>query len=1056
MTKRIAVAKIHFLLVIFIFFFGNVSSQEKKTELDSTQAFSLLKQAESFYDNSQLDSAQFYYIQSSEYFHQFGQNVIAVQLLNLSHNLLIQLSKDDSAEIILNQGIALAEKNLPKNDTNLARLYFGTGKLLYSKKFYDEAAVFYRKSLHILRDSIGEAHAFTTILMLELAETYYNLQRYDAGANFALNAIEIRKKLFGTNYPSLAYEHILAGKNLVAQKKYDEALIQLNRGIVSIVKKFGNEHPKLAEAYINIAEVYRSQMAYDAAETHLYQAIEISDQAEITQKAYLGLADLYFEKKDYKSALYFYNQVEKNTQYFAESVYLTIWIKKAQILMAVDQFSVAKELLDKAESLASLNVAKETRIYGKIYELQAELHYQLNDFVKTQSYIQKCLVNYKKNYSVFADEYLRVEKLELQSYLEAKKYDFFLDKYEDFENKLYVNPEKYAIWIAEAYSVQTDYFLTQEKYKQAELNLQKAINIYQLQIGLKHPKIAEIYEKYAILMELQNDFSKALGFYDKALLSNYELADSKQYKFDYFLDKKLAIKLLYNKSFVALRYFQLNSEIDPFTVLSDFQQYFDLIYAFKATYFDLRSEKYWEERKALFLSKFMTFASKTTQENPSQENQDWLLNLMKKIQHYQLLDYIKSKENLAIYDFSVEQQNELSRSFREVWAYTDLIQELLLKTEDAKVKDLKLQTLQKSLKKQRYISKKLYLGLQQDAPKFSKKFISSEVLSIKSIQKKISSEQLTIQFQELENKFYVTVIGATFFKHFSLEADSVLAVLPKYLQSIHAEKSADFVQYSRFLHQKLILPIDKIIEYNKLEINQLRFILDSKLLLLPFESLLTEDISLKKITYKSLPYLVKQYSISYGTEFVNLDYLTNGDNYSSLVISQNQQNSKNKKSKESIEIEKIINFFEKYYGEVQLSSNNDSSSSTDLAFVFDYRDNNFSSINAALVNFLKNIPVASGFMLLRNSVVFSENESAQVSPMAFSYIVTSLQQSIGGKVILKIWEKESEKTGVFLDKMYKEFYKSDELESAFNNFQLNLIKSNLSPKEWSSFRLFSN
>ena len=159
--------------------------------------------------------------------------------------------------------------------------------------------------------------------------------------------------------------------------------------------------------------------------------------------------------------------------------------------------------------------------------------------------------------------------------------------------------------------------------------------------------------------------------------------------------------------------------------------------------------------------------------------------------------------------------------------------------------------------------------LEQSYPKYHQLKYDKQIVSLNEVQQLIGSNTALVEYFYGDKNIYV--IGITDDKTTLIRLpnneESLLSFIQKigsheYMQSSNDLKIKQFSKNSYGLYQQLLAPV--LSQFGG-SLNQLKIIPDGLLGYLPFEILMTTVEDNKKLSYKTLPYLINDFTVS--TEF---------------------------------------------------------------------------------------------------------------------------------------------------------------------------------------------
>jgi serine/threonine-protein kinase len=311
------------------------------------------------------------------------------------------------ADSLLNIALLINQKHLPPNDPNFAKVYGGLAWIwnlrgdynkadsLYRKAIniqiknnnpevginynnlallmhemnrYEEADLYFKKSLEILQEAYGDIHP-------EVATTLYNYGQLKRDMDQIDEAIDIHRRvlkldilLYGEEHPNVAYSlnglaSVLdkTGKTAEAEKLYHQAL-DLRR------KLLGNEHPDVAYSLNNLGRIIIKRKAYKKAENLFFEALEIHRKANgenhpAVARTLKNIGASYYHQKRYPLSKKYSNQaLEMCLRILGEKHFTT-----ANTMRSLSRTMSAMGEYDQALHLAETALNTATELLGQTH-----------------------------------------------------------------------------------------------------------------------------------------------------------------------------------------------------------------------------------------------------------------------------------------------------------------------------------------------------------------------------------------------------------------------------------------------------------------------------------------------------------------------------------------------------------------------------------------------------------------------------------------------------------------------------------------------------------------
>lgn len=258
-------------------------------------------------------------------------------LISLSHtynelaNVYRKKSEYHIAITQYQEAIKYATENIDLSDA-----YNGLGVVYVNTYDYQNALTYYQKALEIRQKNPSETKRNLAYSFNNIGTVYQRLEAYDKALDFHQQALHLRSEIFSENHPDIAasYNHIGIDYQGLKSK---EAMDYFKKALDIRIAILGEHHPDVAWTYFSIAQT---------------QWKLLND--PITALGYIEKVNIIREKT-----------IGKNHPYLLESMYI-----KGLLLIELNQFSDAKEILDYAYSIAKTNIDTPQKLLDEIKEAQ--------------------------------------------------------------------------------------------------------------------------------------------------------------------------------------------------------------------------------------------------------------------------------------------------------------------------------------------------------------------------------------------------------------------------------------------------------------------------------------------------------------------------------------------------------------------------------------------------------------------------------------------------------------------------------------------------------------
>ena len=337
MRLKIKILILFYLLLAFKTSAQNIDSLITLSKYKSGHEKGILyKQIGELYQNSNPDSAVYYYLQALQY------NNSDEEIAELHGNMgNIYFYKNNFSEALNNFKFSLRLSLEIENDSILARRYSDIGvvydylgaydksaehyykalnlfeenndKAAASKTYnnlgiihqargqYDLALEFYSKSLKIRKETNADEVLIAT-LYVNFGSTYEDFDEYDKALHFYKKALKVFKETGNTNYTVLALNNI-AGVMLKSNKQ-DSAMLYANEAFA--LNKSQRNRFNLINYYTIKGEIFNEQNLPDSSIKSFNKSLELAENPGFIEKKvdiFTGLIKVYKKNGNFKKAL---------------------------------------------------------------------------------------------------------------------------------------------------------------------------------------------------------------------------------------------------------------------------------------------------------------------------------------------------------------------------------------------------------------------------------------------------------------------------------------------------------------------------------------------------------------------------------------------------------------------------------------------------------------------------------------------------------------------------------------------------------------------------------
>lgn len=407
--------------------------------------------------------------------------------------------------------------------SSLAEKLSVNGSRCYHEAKYDSAIYYYDTYL----EQFGNQDINESCPILNNMSDIYN--RIGRGEKSRVLAKRVLKEC-RDNIEEVATAYInLSNTIAIYDSDFDSALLIINKGIELLLSS-DNKGKVLAQAYRSQGVTYYDLVQYQKAADSYINSLRILEEIGLKEgKQYaITLNNL---ANAYDGLGIYYKGLE--THFLALKIKRNIYPKvHPEIATSLNNIGNSYHYLEQYEkSLEYFNLALDQRIelFGKTHHRIASvmnnignLHYDRGEYEKSKLIHWKALNIRKKvfranhsillySYTNLARAFIALENIDsalFYSNLAIENHNLNYDSPTDLLAMIYQN---HALYISQSKNLDS-----------AEFCLTQASDYLSKNYGIKHPKIASVMNSLGELYTKQHDYSKALIFYQKGLISAVE------------------------------------------------------------------------------------------------------------------------------------------------------------------------------------------------------------------------------------------------------------------------------------------------------------------------------------------------------------------------------------------------------------------------------------------------------------------------------------------------------------------------------------------------------
>ncbi len=751
-------------------------------------------------------------------------------------------------------------------------------------------------------------------------------QKFDfanAEINFTKAADLFKKNKYAGNYIQCKYS---VSDIYIQQNKFKEAEEILSEIEMLAKQKYGEENMFLRNIYFGKGMIAAASGKADTAIVLYGKAVEINEKsgkpdAFLQSNIYGSMGNAYSDKGDYNNALKYYrNDLEIKKQLVGEAhpVIAVAYNNIANVYQAAGDLEKALEYVDKALSISIAANGKnnpETANYyatkGAVYADKDEYDLALEYFNKALSInkaiygakhksiadmlIRKGIVYNKKNDSnkaliAFKDAY----DIQLSVFGEnhpdlagsCNNIGYILEQQGKKESALKFYEK--AIEIKKAYfgedhpelasyynNIGNNYEKRQD-YDNALIYLLKAGEILEKKYGNKNTSLVNIYANIGSIYVKKSDFQNALMYYQKSIAAN--VRDFNPAANDYYLNPVLKNYTNVNKLLISLdgkasafvRLYQKDSLYNYLKVAHENYVLCDSIIVEARKTLIKKEDKInlGNNARNIYEQAVVTaigLSDASTDNNAKKKYLEQAFIFAEKNKAAVLSDALTASE-AKFFSGIPDSIQQKEKFLKNAIAAVEKSIAISVDNDDINRLNQKLFDLNTELRA-------FNRQIEHDFPKYYQSKYSSKTVRLQDIQGNLDDESVVRSyFIGADNIFIFTIAKNDMFVSFAEKPENLYEKIVEFNTHITSGYASSFSKYLQIANElyTLLFP-NKISD----KIKNISIIPDGMLYLIPYEALITEQYSGDIKDFKSYPFLIKRFNISYDFSAGLSDKLAN-------------------------------------------------------------------------------------------------------------------------------------------------------------------------------------
>lgn len=728
---------------------------------------------------------------------------------------------------ILEETLPDAINKLGEKDPLVARIYDDLGRINVALSSFTQAAEYHYKALHLRLELYGETHLDVATSYHGLGIVYWYRADHEKGYYYHTKSLHIREELLGENHPLVARSLTNTGVSLRDGGKYNEALSYFHRGLEIRKTLFGEEHPDIAESYNHIGVLYVRKGDYYQALEYYREALEIrirtlGDKHPNVASSYNNVASQLQRSGDYGQSLHYHNRaLAIRLEIYGEKSWFTghTYGNMGHVLMMMERYSEAFIYFQKARDIYKTIVGENHPQFAIINNHLGNLYRRMGEYTKALD--------------------LKFDALDIFLTVYGEKHQNTSLLYHDIGH----------------------IYQKMKKYDEALRYFDKSIGIHSTIFGDSHPRTADLYIHFSCIYSEKENYDLALYHIDRALTILAPDYPDRMYGSEYipaFVTQDLYFIHALNVRGDILHHKYLAYRTDDeilFEALGTFQVAVHHIENMRKKIISEESKRFRSEHDFELFENAIRTSLLLFEETDDDAYKKLAFEFAEKNRAAALREAVAESHARS---FSAVSDSLLKREREFRWKIASHEVQFTRVKKDTE----ETRKLHDNLFAARESYNELIEYIEQKYTRYYELKYQTQTASVEDIINYLDDRTMVLKYFAGEENIYLFAITDDAFEIHTLpSADDIDGLADTLINSIRKVDPAGYIASGSALYDLLIKPVRHVIDTK----SELVILPDGFLYTIPFEVLLdtSQDIEPGWRDFASLPYLIRDYSISY-------------------------------------------------------------------------------------------------------------------------------------------------------------------------------------------------
>ncbi|CAF2180142.1 unnamed protein product [Rotaria magnacalcarata] len=306
--------------------------------------------------------------------------------------------KYNEAALFYEKSLELCQRTVPEDHPDLTASYHCIALVYDSMGDYSKALEFYEKAHKIYEKAVPPNQFDLAISFNNIGLVYYNMGDYARALEFYEKANKINQQTLPANHPHIAadYNNIGLVYNMIGE--YSKALEFSVKDLEIMRKTLPSNHPDIAMSYSSLGKIYRNMKNYSNALTYFEESLTIREQALAETHpsravTYSDIGDVHRLMGEYEKALTFHQKslkIQENVKCNPLECART-YKNLGETYREMSDYVTALTYFQKGLKIYEEKLPKNHSDFAVIYHSMAKLYFSTGEYTRAMENVQQAV-----------------------------------------------------------------------------------------------------------------------------------------------------------------------------------------------------------------------------------------------------------------------------------------------------------------------------------------------------------------------------------------------------------------------------------------------------------------------------------------------------------------------------------------------------------------------------------------------------------------------------------------------------------------------------------------